>query len=217
MAVAVVAFFEKSQIFKEFDMGQKKTMLISLLVQLLLAAAVVVGLYSAFSAKLDPTRIEYSMYAQATDAWTVRCWHDAMFSGALLWLGFGGMMFVAATDFFDIFGYAFSSLFVLFSPLKSPKEHKHFYEYKQERADKRKKKEEERKTGNLVPLTMLIVGVLLLAGSLALLLVHDSALPEDAFHLTDVYDADQAENDLEIVLPDETGMTEETTGGENHE
>lgn len=203
-------------------MGQKKTMLISFLVQLLLAAAVVVGLYSAFSAKLDPTRIEYSMYAATPDAWSVRCWHDALFAGALLWLGFGGMMFVAATDFFDIFGYAFSSLLVLFSPLKSPKEHKHFYDYKKERNEKRTKKAEERKTGNMIPLTMVIVGALLLLGSLALLFVHDSMLPADAFHLTDayeesVYDADQAGAEPEVVLPEEPDVTEETTGGEINE
>ena len=203
-------------------MGQKKTLLISFLVQLLLAAAVVVSLYTAFSAKLDPARIEYSMYAAAPQAWAVRCWHDALFSGALLWLGFGGMMFVAATDFFDIFGYAFSSLLVLFSPLKSPKEHKHFYDYKQERAEKRKKKEEERKTGNLIPLTMVIVGAMLLVGSLGLLLAHDSMLPEDAFHLTDAYDVNVNEtaptgDGAEAVLPDGADVTEDTTGGENHE
>ena len=226
-------------------MGQKKTILISLLVQLLLAAVVVVGLYSAWNAKLDPTRIEYSMYAKAPQAWPVRCWHDALFTGALLWLGFGGMMFVAATDFFDIFGYAFSSLLVLFSPLKSPKEHKKFYEYKQDKAEKRRKREEERRSGNAVPLTMVIVGALLLIAAVALLFVHDGMLPEDAFHLTDAYDVTQTapdggEDDLvppegsdmeqdaaqdeepagdgqAPVIPEDTDETTDTTGGENHE
>lgn len=202
-------------------MGSKKTILISLLVQLLLAAAVVGGLYSAWNAKLDLTRFEYAVYVETPQAWPLRCGHDAMFSAALLWLGFGGMMFVASTDFFDVFGYAFSSLLVLFSPLKSPREHKKFFDYKQDKAEKRRKKEEERKTGNAIPLTMVIVGAMLLVGSLALLFVHNGMLPEDAYErpavrMETVMDEDQ-EGEMDSVAPEGSDMSEDTTGGEDNE
>ena len=65
-------------------MGQKKTALISCLVQILLAAAVAVAFYNAWDAKLDPTTIAYRMYVQTPAAWPVRCWHDALFSTALM-------------------------------------------------------------------------------------------------------------------------------------
>ncbi len=169
MAEAVVAFFANPDI-KEYTMGHKKSTLVSYLVQVLLAAAVVVFLYNAWNAKLDLTRYEYQIYAGMETAWTVRCVHDALFSAALIWLGFGGIMWVATTDFFDIFRYGFSSLLVLFTPFKSPKDHKKFYEYKQERAEKRK--------GKSVPVTILVIGVALFIGALATMFVHDSVMAD---------------------------------------
>lgn len=221
MAVAVVAFF-KETVIKEIFMNQKKTAIISILVQLVLAAAVAAAFYKAWDAKLDPTTIAYRMYVETPAAWPVRCWHDALFSTALIWLGIGGMMFVAATDFFDIFGYAFSSLLVLFSPLKSPKEQKKFYEYKQDRNEKRKKKADERKNGNLIPTTMVIIGVVLLVAAIAVMFVHDSMLPADAFDFTDAYesteyDGAQAGDELELPLQEERVLIDNTTGGENNE
>ena len=203
-------------------MGQKKTALISCLVQILLAAAVAVAFYNAWDAKLDPTTIAYRMYVQTPAAWPVRCWHDALFSTALIWLGVGGMMFVAATDFFDIFGYAFSSLLVLFSPLKNPKEHKKYYEYKQANNEKRRKKAEEHKRGNLIPATMVIIGVVLLAASLATMFVHDSMLPEDAFHFTEAYELPAVEDageeaEMELDLLEDIATIDDIEGGEIHE
>lgn len=202
-------------------MDQKKTVIISIFVQLVLAIAVVVAFYFAWNAKLDLTTIAYRMYVETPAAWPLRCLHDALFSTALVWMGFGGMLFVASTDFFDIFGYAFSSLGVLFSSLKSPKEHKRFHEYKQDRADKRRAKAEQRKTGNLIPATMVIIGVVLLIASIGVLFMHNGMLPADAYDLPEgfenaVYDGVQAGDELELIT-EEPITTDSTTGGENNE
>ena len=146
-------------------MGQKKTMLVSYLVQVGLAAAMAVAIYMALAARLDVSTSVHRIYAEVPAAWHVRCWSDALFIPAVLWVGMGGLMWVATTDFFDIFRYGFSSLLVLFTPFKNPKDHKHFYEYKQERAEKRK--------GKSVPVTILVVGVALMLGALVLSFVHE--------------------------------------------
>ena len=146
-------------------MEQKKSTLISYLVQVVLAGVVVFAILSALLPRLNTATVEHRVYADLPTAWTVRCWSDALFIPAVLWLGMGGMMWVATTDFFDIFRYGFSSLLVLFTPFKNPKDHKKFYEYKLERAEKRK--------GKAVPVTVLVIGVVLLVGALATSFVHE--------------------------------------------
>lgn len=197
-------------------MGQKKSALISYLVQLVLAVVLVVVIHGALASRLDVNTSAHRVYADLPAAWELRCWSDAMFIPAVLWLGMGGMMWVATTDFFDIFRYAFSSLLVLFSPLKNPRDHKHFYEYKLERAEKRK--------GKAIPVTLLVIGVLLVVGALATSFIHeDMVAPWYAEHenvtapatLEDVYDvpAEAAEADI----PDEDVPADDIEGGESHE
>ena len=62
---------------------------------------------------------------------------DGFFVAGLLMTGVGALVLVASTDFFDIFTYGFKSLLVLFTPLKKPREHMTFFDYKQERAGRR--------------------------------------------------------------------------------
>ncbi len=77
---------------------------------------------------------------EADLAWQFRNASDGLFVAALLFIGFGLLMWVSTTGFFDMFSYGFSSLLVLFTALKDPKEHKHFYEYKMEKEAKREGK-----------------------------------------------------------------------------
>lgn len=70
-------------------------------------------------------------------AWNARYLSDGFFVAGLLMTGVGALVLVASTDFFDIFTYGFKSLLVLFTPLKKPREHMTFFDYKQERAGRR--------------------------------------------------------------------------------
>ncbi len=70
-------------------------------------------------------------------AWNARYLSDGFFVAGLLMTGVGALVLVASTDFFDIFTYGFKSLLVLFTPLKKPREHMNFFDYKQERAGRR--------------------------------------------------------------------------------
>lgn len=181
-------------------MRLNKSRWISLGVQLAAVAVIVVLIYDTLAGRLNVNTSAHRIYAEIPQAWHVRCWSDAMFIPAVLWTGMGGLLWIATTGFFDIFRYAFGSLLVLFSPLKSPKDQKHYYEYKLERDEKRKGKE--------IPATVLIVGVLLLAGSLVLSFVHEG--------MTSDYLAAHPEQQIVITetLPE---TTNDMTGGETDE
>lgn len=140
-------------------MGNKMKKWISFGVQLLIAALIAVALYYSFVDDLDTTRFEHQRYVAVEDAWTMYCWSNALFVPGVMWLGIGGLMWIATTGFFDIFSYAFSSLLVLFSPLKNPKDHQHFYEYKMAKEEKRK--------GKSVTWSVLIVGLILIIAAFA--------------------------------------------------
>lgn len=135
-------------------MGNKMKKWISFGVQLLIAALVAVVLYNSFVDDLDPTKFEHQRYVAVKEAWSLYCWSNALFIPGVMWLGVGGLMWIATTGFFDIFSYAFSSLLVLFTPLKNPKDHKRFYEYKLDK--------EERRKGKPVSWSVLIVGLILI-------------------------------------------------------
>lgn len=64
---------------------------------------------------------------------------DGFFVVGLLLTGFGGLVWVSTTGFFDIFSYGFHSLLVLFSSLRKPQEHEKFFEYKASKDAKRGK------------------------------------------------------------------------------
>lgn len=87
---------------------------------------------------------------------------DGFFVAGLVLTGLGALVWISTTGFFDIFSYGFKSLLVLFSPLRRPSEHQHYYDYKQEKDAKRGK-----------PLYfLLIVGVACLALSVILLALY---------------------------------------------
>jgi len=54
-----------------------------------------------------------------------------------LYVGMGLLTWIATTGFFDMLAYGFSSLWVMFTPFKDPKDHPRFSEYKQKRQEKR--------------------------------------------------------------------------------
>lgn len=68
-----------------------------------------------------------------------RYFSDGFFVAGLILTGIGGLVWISTTGFFDIFGYAFRSLVVLFTALRKPQEHKQYYDYKTERAAHRGK------------------------------------------------------------------------------
>ena len=94
---------------------------------------------------------------------------DGFFVSAVIFIGMGGLFWISATGFFDIFSYGFKSLFVLFSPLKKAREFPHYYEYKCEKDAKRE--------GKPVTYSVLLTGVVLLVISLVCLALYYKLLP----------------------------------------
>ena len=94
---------------------------------------------------------------------------DGCFVSAVLFIGLGGLFWISATGFFDIFSYGFKSLLVLFTPLKRTNEHPHYYEYKCEKDAKRE--------GKPITYTTLIVGLVMLVVSLVCLALYYNFMP----------------------------------------
>lgn len=64
---------------------------------------------------------------------------DGFFVVGVMLSGVGGLMAISGkTDFFDMLSYGVRSLAVMFTPFKKPENHPRFYEYKQQRREKRK-------------------------------------------------------------------------------
>lgn len=74
-----------------------------------------------------------------TQSLVMRCFSDGFFIASILMIGFGGLMWVSTTGFFDIFSYGAKSLLVLFSSLRHPKNHPKYYDYKTEKEARRGK------------------------------------------------------------------------------
>ncbi len=64
---------------------------------------------------------------------------DGFFVAGIMVGGVGALLWIATTGFFDMLSYGFSSLLVLFTPLRKPEEHRGFYEYKARRDERRGK------------------------------------------------------------------------------
>ena len=140
-------------------MGFNKKTLISMAVQLVIAAGLSVLAASAQGFKLGG------------ELWlNCRYLSDGFFISAVLFIGMGVLLWVSTTGFFDIFGYAMKSLLVLFSPLKKPSEHPHYYEYKCEKEAKRE--------GKPISHTVLVVGLICLAASLICLALYYHFMPQ---------------------------------------
>ncbi len=136
----------------------KKT-LISIAVQLLIALVIAI-----------PVAVGQGFSLKGEAALNCRWLSDGFFVSAVIFVGFGGLFWVSTTGFFDIFSYAFKSLFVLFSPLKKVKEFPHYYDYKCEKDAKRE--------GKPISYTVLVVGLICLAASLVCLALYYKLLPQ---------------------------------------
>ena len=136
----------------------KKT-LVSIAVQLLIALVIAI-----------PVAIGQGFSLAGDAALNCRWLSDGFFVSAVIFVGFGGLFWVSTTGFFDIFSYAFKSLFVLFSPLKKAGEFPHYYDYKCEKDAKRE--------GKPITHTVLVVGLICLAASLICLALYYKLLPQ---------------------------------------
>ena len=131
---------------KEHSHTKLKTYLIGSLVALVLTFLVALS-HGAFSA--DSISLAF---AQLSNACLVT---------AVMYLGFGALMWIATTGLFDIFGYGFKSLKYLFTPLKKDPEEGGYYEYVLQKQEKRETK--------AVPYFMLVIGAVVLVLSFVFL------------------------------------------------
>jgi len=188
-------------------MGKKKSFWISLVVQLVIALVIAALMYANTVDDLNPAIYEHKRYAAVPEAWPMYCASNALFVPGVMWLGVSGLMWIATTGFFDMFGYAFKSVVMLFSPLKKPGDIEHFYDYKVAK--------EEKRAGKSVPYAMLIVGVVLIMGAAACNIAYDNMMSD---YLNS--DAHQQTRQEAIETAEEAGNTDEATdneGGYNHE
>ena len=139
-------------------MGFNKKTFISIAVQLVIALVIAGMVASGQGFALD-----------GAGYLNCRYFSDGCFVSAVIFVGMGLLLWVSSTGFFDIFGYAMKSLLVLFSPLKKPGEHPHYYEYKCEKDAKRQ--------GKPITHTVLVVGVIVLLLSFACLALYYRLMP----------------------------------------
>ncbi len=140
-------------------MGFNKKTFTSIAVQLVIALVI-----AGMVASAQGFSLEGAAYLNC------RYFSDGCFVSAVIFVGLGLLLWISTTGFFDIFGYAMKSLLVLFSPLKRPGEHPHYYEYKCEKDAKRK--------GKPITHTVLIVGLIVLVLSLLSLGLYYHLMPE---------------------------------------
>lgn len=98
-------------------------------------------------------------------------WHhlcDGFFIVAVMYVGVGSLLWISATGFFDIFGYAVKFIAHRFSPSHRD-ERFTYYDYKCEQNDKRE--------GKPITHTVLIAGLLVLACSFVCLGLYTACLP----------------------------------------
>ncbi len=88
---------------------------------------------------------------------------DALFVVGLINFGFGALLWISTTGFFDILAYGFKSLIYLFTPIKKNRDEGGYYEYKVAKKEKRKK----------VPFEVLWIGAaMLIAGIICNVLIY---------------------------------------------
>ena len=87
---------------------------------------------------------------------------DGLFVVGFLLAGMGALIWISTTGFFDIMTYAVKSFLVLFTPLKKPKDHPSFFDYKEGREGRRGKPR----------FSMLAVGAIFLVLSVVCLKVY---------------------------------------------
>ena len=120
-------------------------------------------LYHELAPRLNLNDPLYAVYAQAPQAWHVRCWSDALFFLGVMWAGVGALMWIATTGFFDLLRYAGHSIWMIFNPMKSVDDIGTFYDYKLIR--------EEARAGKPVNHACLIIGLATLAAAFILAMI----------------------------------------------
>ena len=94
---------------------------------------------SAVGALLSFLIMRYrGLFSSPTLAGKVMAVSDGFFVTAVLYVGFGLLLLVAQSGFYDIFTYGFKSLIYLFTPMKRNRAEGGFYEYKIRQKEKRK-------------------------------------------------------------------------------
>ena len=139
-------------------MGFNKKTLISIAVQMVIALLIAI-----------PVALHQGLSLEGAAYLNCRWLSDGFFVSAVIFVGMGGLFWVSTTGFFDIFSYAFKSLFVLFSPIKKAREFPHYYDYKCEKDAKRE--------GKPISHTVLVVGLICLAASLICLALYYNMAP----------------------------------------
>lgn len=142
-------------------MGLNKKTLISISIQL--AVAVAIALFVAVSEGMSLSAEPYLIFHHLC---------DGFFISAVLFVGVGGLLWISATGFFDIFGYAFKSIAHLLTPSKYDEQFPRYYDYKCEQNDKR--------SGRPLTHTVIVVGLIVLALSFLCLALYNHCLPEGA-------------------------------------
>ena len=142
-------------------MGFNKKTLISIAVQL--AIAVVIALLVAGTQGLSLEQPGYLIFHHLC---------DGFFISAVLFVGIGGLLWISATGFFDIFGYAFKSIVHLLTPSKYDAQFPRYFDYKCEQNEKRE--------GKPMTHTVIVVGLIVLALSFLCLALYNHLLPVEA-------------------------------------
>ena len=139
-------------------MGFNKKTLISISVQL--GVAIALAMFVAVSEGLMQS-------ANASQVFHHLC--DGLFVSSILFVGIGGLLWISATGFFDIFGYAFKSIVHLLTPSKYDEQFPRYYDYKCEQNEKRE--------GKPLTHTVIVVGLIVLALSFLCLALYNRFLP----------------------------------------
>ncbi|MBR6668974.1 MAG: DUF3899 domain-containing protein [Clostridia bacterium] len=139
-------------------MGFNKKTLISISVQL--GVAIALALFIAVSGGLMQS-------VNASQVFHHLC--DGLFVSSILFVGIGGLLWISATGFFDIFGYAFKSIVHLLTPSKYDEQFPRYYDYKCEQNEKRE--------GKPLTHTVIVVGLIVLALSFLCLALYNHFLP----------------------------------------
>ena len=139
-------------------MGFNKKTLISISVQL--GVAIALAMFVAVSEGLIQS-------ANASQVFHHLC--DGLFVSSILFVGIGGLLWISATGFFDIFGYAFKSIVHLLTPSKYDEQFPRYYDYKCEQNEKRE--------GKPLTHTVIVVGLIVLALSFLCLALYNRFLP----------------------------------------
>ena len=139
-------------------MGFNKKTMISVGIQTGIATVVAIGIAISQGLSFDGAAYENCGYLS-----------DGFFISAVMFGGVGALLWISATGFFDIFGYAVKSLALMFASQKRVDAFPRYYEYKCEQAAKRE--------GKASTASTLVAGLIVLALSFIMLGLYMALTP----------------------------------------